>query len=116
MWRFDQSDHLFHLNHLFCEAVIHKVYQVLSAEFLWVLHAMSYKYKNLFHWYTIEHVAEILFNMVLINMHNLKFIIVEFVNTHVISELARDSLNRTDRFKVIGGMISPVCDQYEKKV
>ena len=49
-------------------------------------------------------------------MHNLKFIIVEFVNTHVFSELARDSLNRTDRFKVIGGMISPVCDQYEKKV
>lgn len=30
-------------------------------------------------------------------------------------ELARDSLNRTGRFKVIGGMISPVCDQYEKK-
>ena len=49
-------------------------------------------------------------------MHNLKFIIVEFVNTHVFSELARDSVNRTGRFKVIGGIISPVCDQYEKKV
>ncbi|XP_052102446.1 nicotinamide/nicotinic acid mononucleotide adenylyltransferase 1-like isoform X3 [Mytilus californianus] len=30
-------------------------------------------------------------------------------------ELARDSLNRTSRFKVIGGIISPVGDQYEKK-
>ncbi|XP_071170326.1 nicotinamide/nicotinic acid mononucleotide adenylyltransferase 1-like isoform X1 [Mytilus edulis] len=30
-------------------------------------------------------------------------------------ELARDSMNRTGRFKVIGGVISPVGDQYEKK-
>lgn len=30
-------------------------------------------------------------------------------------ELARDNLHRTNRFKVIGGIISPVGDQYEKK-
>lgn len=30
-------------------------------------------------------------------------------------ELARDSLHRTGRFKVIGGIVSPVGDQYEKK-
>lgn len=31
------------------------------------------------------------------------------------SELARDALHRTGRFRVIGGIISPVSDSYTKK-
>ena len=33
-----------------------------------------------------------------------------------VSELGRDALNKTGRFTVVGGIISPVCDAYKKKV
>lgn len=33
-----------------------------------------------------------------------------------IQELARDYLNKSGRYKVVGGLISPVNDAYSKKV
>ena len=34
----------------------------------------------------------------------------------LLTELARDSLNGTGRYEVVGGVISPVNDAYGKKV
>ena len=34
----------------------------------------------------------------------------------VFSEVARDALNKTGRFTVVGGIISPANDAYKKKV
>lgn len=35
---------------------------------------------------------------------------------HIAIELARDALHKTDKFNVIGGIISPVNDDYKKEV
>ena len=32
------------------------------------------------------------------------------------SELARDTLHKTGRYRVVGGIVSPVSDSYGKKV
>ena len=36
--------------------------------------------------------------------------------TYTFAEIARDSLHSTGRFTVVGGIISPVSDQYSRKV
>ena len=51
--------------------------------------------------------------------HILHYLLTELSNWSsvlIVSEIARDSLQRTGKYNVIAGIVSPVSDGYKKKV